>query len=461
MKSKLKHIFFIFVLLILLSNSCYAVTIVLDPGHGGADTGAINKNLGLYERNQVWKIANYLKAYLEEYSDTSVYLTCPTLRTTGTTISREERANIMNQYNADLAISLHIDSSTSSKLNGSTAYITKLPKYNSSMTKLGNMLLNNLSKLGIKSNGIKVRPTESNDGYYSDGTPYDYYGIIRFPTLFNIPIVLLEHCYISNANDCKYIDSDEDLQRLARADADAIVSYLDLKLPTKTVTGIKIDTENINLLEKGTSKINVEVEPSNAENKDIKFTSSDESIVKVDDNGNITGVTLGEATITVTSVSNPEVSKNLTVNVVKLEDTKYEIKQYTITNNKISKIGPTVKINDFMKNISVSDGLKVTINPVTSKQDIIGTNTKVLITDKKYNIEIANYDCLIYGDVNGDGEIDAVDYTLIKNDIMDVKKLTDTNMKLTADVNGDGEIDAVDYTLIKNDIMDVKKLTLK
>ena len=54
-----------------------------------------------------------------------------------------------------------------------------------------------------------------------------------------------------------------------------------------------------------------------------------------------------------------------------------------------------------------------------------------------------------------------MDYTLIKNHIMDVKKITDINMKLTADINGDNKISAMDYTLIKNDIMDVKKLEIK
>lgn len=135
----------------------------------------------------------------------------------------------MKSYNADLAISIHIDSSTSSALNGATAYVTAYPKYHTEMKNLGNMLLNNLKKLGINSNGVKTRGTESNDGYYDDGTPLDYYGILRFPTLHNIPIVLLEHCFLSNVSDCKFVDSDDDLKKLAKADADAIVSYLKLE----------------------------------------------------------------------------------------------------------------------------------------------------------------------------------------------------------------------------------------
>ena len=81
--------------------------------------------------------------------------------------------------------------------------------------------------------------------------------------------------------------------------------------------------------------------------------------------------------------------------------------------------------------------------------------------EKQYDIVLEEYECLIYGDINGDGKISAMDYTLIKNHIMDVKKITDTNMKLTADINGDNKISAMDYTLIKNDIMDVKKLEIK
>ena len=74
---------------------------------------------------------------------------------------------------------------------------------------------------------------------------------------------------------------------------------------------------------------------------------------------------------------------------------------------------------------------------------------------------IQEYLCLLYGDVNGDGKITAVDYTLIKNHIMDVKKITSQIQTLGADVNQDNKITAVDYTLIKNHIMDVKKIEQK
>ena len=78
-----------------------------------------------------------------------------------------------------------------------------------------------------------------------------------------------------------------------------------------------------------------------------------------------------------------------------------------------------------------------------------------------HQMQIESYTCLIYGDINGDGKISAMDYTLIKNHIMEVKRIIQENQKWTADVNGDGKISAMDYTLIKNDIMGIKKIPVK
>ena len=157
--------------------------------------------------------------------------------------------------------------------------------------------------------------------------------------------------------------------------------------------------------------------------------------------------------------------KEYIVKIVKTNptvETKIEIKKYKVNgNNQISYIGQKVKVSDFLKNVVVSSNLYVEVQTVTNGQEFIGTNTKINIKDKTSKALVRQYECLVYGDVNGDGKISTMDYTLIKNHIMDVKKITDKTMKLTADVNGDGKISTMDYTLIKNHIMDVKKLPLK
>lgn len=359
-----------------------------------------------------------------------------------------------------------------------------------------------------------------------------------------ISAVLIEHCFMNNSHDVQFLDSEQDLKNLAKADADAIIEYYGLKLKSDVVSFIKIDKESINLIEGKTTKVNVtEITPVTAKNKNVTWKSNDEKIAKVDENGNVTAISTGKTTISVTSVNNPNVSKNIEVNVekeevkfekqkdnilfgkektlnvkispswitqkniswessnneiatvdnngkikakqegkatikvtwkdknlsdeievnvIKLsEDTKIEIKNYAVNDEKISKIGQKVKIVDFLKNINISDNLKVTVKTANEGQEYIGTNTKVIVSEKEHDLELEEYNCLIYGDINGDGKISSLDYTLIKNDIMDVKKITDNTMKLTADVNGDGKISSLDYTLIKNDIMDVKKITIK
>ena len=472
------------------------------------------------------------------------------------------RAMVARNNNADLYVSLHINDNRDTSLNGANVYVTyreDLPKYKVGMTNLANKILNNLSNLGIRNLGV-VNYLKCNDRepkyQYFDGSQADYYGDIRhcmkgdsedygddFSDGSGVPAVLVEHCFINNAHDVQFLDSEEDLKKLAKADGDAIIEYLELKLPKDVVTEIKVDKENINLLEGKSAKVTATTEPSTAENK-VKWTSNNEKIAKVDGSGNITAVATGIAEITVTSEINPNVSKKINVNIekeeikfekeieniiagktkklsvkvtpswektpnivwkssnediveiakdgtiiakkagkatvtatweekklsasievnvieLKEEDIKIEIKDYKVEKNTISKIGPKVKIEDFLKHIEVSENLIVKVENVNEKQEDIGTNTKIIICEKESNLKIEEYNCLIYGDVNGDGKISSLDYTLIKNDIMDVKKITDEAMKQTADVNGDGKISSLDYTLIKNDIMEVKKIEIK
>ena len=78
--------------------------------------------------------------------------------------------------------------------------------------------------------------------------------------------------------------------------------------------------------------------------------------------------------------------------------------------------------------------------------------------DNENTSRTKTYQVVKYGDVNGDGQIKASDYVLIKNNIMGSKYLSGTYAK-AADVNKDGKVKASDYVLIKNSIMSNKKIT--
>lgn len=79
----------------------------------------------------------------------------------------------------------------------------------------------------------------------------------------------------------------------------------------------------------------------------------------------------------------------------------------------------------------------------------ISTGDKATIT---VDSETKSYEIIIYGDVNGDGKISAVDYVRIKNNIMGTSTLSGA-YKEAADVDKNGKVSAVDYVKIKNKIM--------
>ena len=79
---------------------------------------------------------------------------------------------------------------------------------------------------------------------------------------------------------------------------------------------IKVEEENVSMLWKETNQIVTTVLPNvlpNFANPAVTYVSSDEKVLKVDENGLVTAVGVGEATITVKSVDNVEKVVNYTV----------------------------------------------------------------------------------------------------------------------------------------------------
>ncbi len=92
--------------------------IVIDPGHGGHDPGAIGPN-GLYEKDVVLDIALKLKKILMKDSNNEVFLT----RETDVYIPLEERTAFANKKNADLFISIHANASLRREAKGIETYL--------------------------------------------------------------------------------------------------------------------------------------------------------------------------------------------------------------------------------------------------------------------------------------------------------------------------------------------------
>ena len=206
------------------------VTICLDPGHGGNDSGAIGIN-NVYEKNLTLKIAQYCKQELEKYN-CHVVMT----RTGDTNLSLEDRANFAKSQGAQYLISIHLNSAAGGGAVGAEVYYPNThwrPDISQNGKNVAQAIQNQLVSLGIRDRGIKFRTIDTNeypDPYrYDDGSVADYYGIIRNAKYNGLTGMIIEHCFINNVSDYNnYLNSDAKLQKLGVADANGIVSALGL-----------------------------------------------------------------------------------------------------------------------------------------------------------------------------------------------------------------------------------------
>lgn len=219
------------------TQSNEGVTICLDPGHGGNDSGAIGIN-NVYEKNLTLKIAQYCKQELEKYN-CHVVMT----RTGDTNPSLEDRANFAKSQGAQYLISIHLNSGSGYAVGAEVYYPNTnwRPDISQNGKNVAQAIQNQLVSLGIRDRGIKFRTIDTNEYpdpfRYDDGSVADYYGIIRNAKYNGLTGMIIEHCFINSVSDYNnYLNSDAKLQKLGVADANGIVSALGLtKKDTKTL----------------------------------------------------------------------------------------------------------------------------------------------------------------------------------------------------------------------------------
>lgn len=213
--------------------------VVLDPGHGGNESGAYAVHNGkVYREEEInWKISNYTMQALRKSQDIEVHLT----KTQNETLSLYSRVIAAKQYKADLLVSQHINDSESSSPNGASVMISRgtyRPEIAAKEKLFGSYVLEELGKLGIRrrfpeTGGMEYRMSE-NGSTYPNGQARDYYGIVAQSVEQNLPGVIIEHAFISSPSDAyNFLRSDAKLKKIAQADANAIIRYCK-QLPEKT-----------------------------------------------------------------------------------------------------------------------------------------------------------------------------------------------------------------------------------
>lgn len=98
--------------LLAFASPAFAYHIMIDPGHGGVDTGAVRGSAK--EATLVLKVAQQLKKLLEEKTSYQVSLT----RNADTVLSLPERVKKAEKANADLFVSLHANAASDARAKG-------------------------------------------------------------------------------------------------------------------------------------------------------------------------------------------------------------------------------------------------------------------------------------------------------------------------------------------------------
>ncbi len=159
-----------------------------------------------------------------------------------------------------------------------------------------------------------------------------------------------------------------------------------------------------------TENLVVSYNPSNTtDNKSIIWTTSNKKVATIN-NGVVKAVGVGNAVITA-KVMNKTATYNITVKKKENRPTTYK---YTYDSSKkiIFKLNNNVNINTFKNNLNYGSIIKSN-NNILKDNDLIRTNMTITYTDDEGNVQI--YNTSVLGDVNGDGNINALDYVKIKN----------------------------------------------
>ena len=213
------------------------IVVALDPGHDSKHTGATGIG-GLKEEVLTLKIANYCKTELEKYAGVSVYMTrttssCPypSNKSSGGDIG--DRVQAAARAGADLFVSFHLNSSSSSGSNGAEVIVPNgnwKPQVASDGRKLAQAILNELKAVGVnmRPTSIYSRDTTINETY-PDGSKSDYFSVQIYAKEAGIPGIIVEHAFLTNSNDVnKFLKTESGLKKLGCADATGIAKYLGL-----------------------------------------------------------------------------------------------------------------------------------------------------------------------------------------------------------------------------------------
>ncbi len=215
--------------------------IVIDPGHGGHDTGTIGPN-GLEEKDLVLDVGRRLGKLLETRLGAEVVYT----RKDDTFIPLETRTAIANQARADLFVSIHANSSNDPDARGVETYylnFTSSPEALEVAARENAVSEKSIYELQdlVKKIALKEKIEESREfagdveqslhsGLAAKSPGIRDRGVKKAPFIVligaNMPSILAEVSFVSNPTDEHHLETSEYRQRIAESLYRGIANYV-------------------------------------------------------------------------------------------------------------------------------------------------------------------------------------------------------------------------------------------
>jgi len=223
-----------------ITNVIDVQTVVVDPGHGGHDVGAVSRR-GIMEKNVNLGVAKELRRYLEKESDLKVILT----RDNDSYLELADRAEIANSSGGDLFLSLHCNSWFNDGAHGLETYFLSPAQsdWAKSVEAAENQagrptgpegdpgdvefIVWELVQNRFISSSSHLAETIQTDVTRDLGLPNRGVRQAGFRVLVGayMPAVLIELGFLSHAQEEKRLGDSTYQRELARAIGDAILSY--------------------------------------------------------------------------------------------------------------------------------------------------------------------------------------------------------------------------------------------
>jgi N-acetylmuramoyl-L-alanine amidase len=216
-------------------------TIVIDPGHGGADKGVQGPH-GTLEKDLTMVVARRLKSLIEGRLGIRVLLT----RDGDQTLSADERAALANNNKADLFLSLHANASFRGSVQGAEVCYVALDRDAAQASAQATAGAQQLPVIGGSTRQVEIVPWQFAQTRFLDESktlagfiarqfqghvPLDGRGLSQAPLRVlvgaNMPAVLVEMGYLSNPDQENQLGTGSFQNTIAQALYAAIVQFRD------------------------------------------------------------------------------------------------------------------------------------------------------------------------------------------------------------------------------------------